>query len=695
MNYKEKLLTKLDFSAPGLQKAGALSKEGKVDEAFSLVVEHFRSRKDPQYLFEANQARNLKDEHILAEAEQVMNHHIFGYQFDGEIDWTFNPTSDTSRDNEWSWSLYRTIYWQPLARAYALTGDDRYVVEFTKQLRSFYDAWPAQYYIENEEEIGKTPFPGHAWRTIEAGIRIYTTWLPCMEIFRSSKAFDEETWAFFLCSIHDHGSFLSRHYSNHNRSSNWLSMEASALLQLGVMFPEFEDAKTWNSLGYKRVMHEVVYCFDNDGSHMERTPIYHLVASIAFLQAVKLCELNGIAVAPYAMPILEKSAEFVMRLVKPDFSTPMLGDADRTCLLSRISDTSVYEGMNLSFFPEDLNELRAYFSWMGELSGREDFLYLATGGKEGLPPKELDYRMQESGLYVMRTGWERTDSYFHMQAIQLERGERSTHSHNDTGHLELMIGGDDVLIDCGRYIYNSSCWTDWRHYFTHALAHNTLFVDDHLMGCIPGVGRVRGVRAFCHAFERRDDFLVMDISHNGYVFTEDPIYHRRKVGYIPSLEAAIVIDHITGLGNEDHDLRLTWNFASEQVSLVSEQVVHYTSVQGNDFTLGFAVTGEGNKNALCSVGPESDKAISSDPDWKASVYCGSEDPKAGWVSYGYPIRKPTGQVQISKQGRVPATFATVIARRALPFAIEVVGTEVQIRVGDKVVFADNDRLEVR
>ena len=379
-------------------------------------------------------------------------------------------------------------------------------------------------------------------------------------------------------------------------------------------------------MGYKRVMHEIIYCFDNDGSHMEHTPIYHLVASVAFLQAVQLCELNGMVVAPYAIPLLEKSAEFIMRLVKPDFSTPMIGDADRVSLLSLTCDTSVYEGMNLSFFPEDTNELRAYFAWMSLLTGRKDFLYLATGGKEGEAPQQLDFCMQESGLYVMHTGWETHDSYLHLQGISLERGEKSTHSHNDTGHLELMIGGDDILIDCGRYIYNSSSWTDWRHYFTHALAHNTLFVDDHQMGSIPGVPRVRGVRTFCHAFERKDDLLLMDISHNGYVFTEDPIFHRRKVAFIPSLEVAIIIDHVTGVGSMDHDLRFIWNFASEQVECVSKQVVHYTSKRGNPFTMGFAITDGDAEKAFCKVDRN---MMTCSPCWETHLYCGSEDPKAG------------------------------------------------------------------
>lgn len=696
MNCKEKLLTLLDFSMPGMEEAGRLSLAGDIDGAVSQVVRHFRERTAVHYLFEASEAECLKeDDGILEEAEAVMRHEIFGHAFNGPIDWRFNPTAETSRDNEWSWSLFRTIYWQPLARAYALTKDDRYVREIAEEMKSFYEAWPAQPFIDSEDEKPqKTPFPGHAWRTIETGIRIYTTWLPCFEIIRASSAFDDESWTIFLCSIHDHGTFLERHYSNHRHSSNWLSMEASSLLQLGIMFPEMSDSSKWTHAGYQRIMHEIAYCFDNDGVHMEHTPIYHLVASIAFLQAVRMCELNGIPVAPYAMPLLERSAEYLLRIVKPDFSTPMIGDADRNSLLDRKSDTSVYEGMNLSFFPDDLNELRGYFKLMARLTGRRDFLYVATGGAEGVAPAFLDYPMQESGLYVSRTGWTPSDSYVHVHGVQLERGEKSTHSHNDNGHVELMIHGEDVLIDCGRYIYNSSCWKDWRHYFTCALTHNTLYVDDHLMGAVPGVDRVRGVRTILHAFSRTDDYHLIDVSHNGYAFMDDPIFHRRKVVFLPSVEAAVVVDHVTGLGDSDHDLRLIWNFAGKDVVLVDDQVADFTTAQGTTFRMTSVATSETSDSILYEAGGDTSGTDGFQSEWRSVLYCGSEDPIAGWVSYGYPIREPIGQVQRCLQGRAPFTSVAVIGRKELPVRISLDGEQAMVTVGQKRISAGHDAVEV-
>ena len=411
MNYTDKLIELLDMENPAIKAMGEVTGD--------KLVSYFRDRKNPVYLFSISDAEKLKDDEILADAEKVMNHDIFGHKFNGPIDWKFNPTVETSRDNEWSWSLFRTIYWQPLARAYALTKDERYTREFLAEMHSFREAWPADEFLKDFTFVPKQPFPGTAWRTIETGIRVYTTWLPVFEIFRHSDVWTPEDLSSFILGLRDHALFLMGHYSNHDRSSNWLSMETSALLQIAIMFPELKESKEWFDTAYGRVMHEVRFCFSDNGIHMEKTPIYHMVASIAFAQALVMCRKNGIYVPDYAWEVIRRSALYICSLIKPDLSTPMIGDADRDDLTTRRADTSIYEGMNLSFFPEDLNELRAYMKWMYELFGDKEFLYFATLRKEGEAPKTNDYKFSEEGVYVMRSGWDEKADYLCLSDVSL------------------------------------------------------------------------------------------------------------------------------------------------------------------------------------------------------------------------------------------------------------------------------------
>lgn len=94
------------------------------------VVEHFRTRTAPAYLFTVDDMKNFQDEKVLEEAEEVMNHKIYGYQFPGETSGILILRQILPGIIEWSWSLFRHIYWQPLARAYVMTGDERYTKDF-------------------------------------------------------------------------------------------------------------------------------------------------------------------------------------------------------------------------------------------------------------------------------------------------------------------------------------------------------------------------------------------------------------------------------------------------------------------------------------------------------------------------------------------------------------------------------------
>ncbi len=671
MKPQELLMERLDFTYPGLEKAGKLLASGDQASAMAEIVKHFVTRENPKYLFERSEMETLDDPETFVEAQKTLDHDIFGYQFPGEIDWMFNPTAETSRDNEWSWSLFRHIYWQPLARAYVLTGDEKYTHEFLAQLRSFYEHWPVKPFMEDDTFEKTFSFPGHAWRTIETAMRFYTTWMPCYVAFRASKEWDEESWAIFLNLICDTADFLMGHYSNHNRSSNWLTMESSGLFQCGLLFPEMKHAKEWFHTGYQRVMHEMKYSFDNDGIHMERTPIYHLVAVIVYLQAYRLCLKNDIPVPPYALPIFEKAAEFLMYHIKPDLSTPMIGDADRDDLTTRRADTSIYEGMNLSFDPYDLNELRAFFRVMYELTGREDFRYFATCRKEGHPPEKRNYISADAGFFVMRTGWEEKDNYFHLHGVSLERGERSTHSHNDQGHLELQIKGEDILQDTGRYIYKSSIWKNWRAYIDSAKAHNTLEIENHRMGAVPETDpRVRGVRTHCHHFEETEEYQLIDISHNGYAFMEDPIFHRRRVVALPG-DIFIIDDQITGLAMEEHDFNLYFNFAPGTLTPQGKNDWHYTTVKGTNYR-------------IVTLG-----------DVESGILVGSENPIGGWVSYGYPIRQPIPQLRLTKHGKAPQRFVTVIAPAQSNVSGEIKGQQVLLQLGEKQIALLPESVEIQ
>ena len=157
------------------------------------------------------------------------------------------------------------------------------------------------------------------------------------------------------------------------------------------------------------------------------------------------------------------------------------------------------------------------------------------------------------------------------------------------------------------------------------------------MGAVPGVSRVRGVRLFLHRFEETGRFAVIDVSHNGYVFTDDPVYHRRVAVRLEK-DLYVLDDRITGLGLQDHDFRLTFNFAPGKLTGNGLEYTYETPL-GRSYSVTAA--------SDCKLLPQ--------------VLEGSEDPIGGWVSYGYSLRVPAPQLTLQRLGKAPFRCITVIA----------------------------------
>jgi hypothetical protein len=639
-----KFWSKLAKQHPVIKESFRYKEAGRDKEALEHIINYFRLRSEPVYLFSEKEVDEFYDKEILTEADAVCEGWILGHHFTGGIDWKYNATENTTRDGEWLWSLSRHQWWIVLGRAYRQTKDEKYAREAINQLKSFRKAWPMEPYLHTE--TANMIFPGDAWRSIEAAIRIYTIWIPFYYYFRDSLSWDAAGWISYLNGIHDHATYIQAHLTRYTRCPNWMAMESSSLFQLGILFPEFEESAQWQADGWQNICQESCYQFDQNGVHSERTPVYHLVSLIAVYQAWELARLNSIVVPPYLLTTVERGTNYLLGLIKPDLSLPMIGDADRITLRGRRADTSVFEGMNLTTDPHDLNEIRAHFRKAAAHCNRTDFSYFASAGEIGDPPKKLDYVLPEAGFLAARSGWKATDSYMLLTGVQLERGSNCAHSHRDAGHVEYIFHGEDVLIDTGRYLYGNCSQLDWWQYFASTPAHNTIGVDGFPMGHIPGqsgsntgCSTIRNIRTLIHQNISTPAFFAADLSHNGYSFLPQPVFHRRRVVFFRTTGVLLIEDRLTGAGK--HDIDLYFNFAPGNLvqDQGDKQVYHYQRGSLNDM--------------VCR--PLLAEGITS------CIRQGSENPKAGWVSYAYSEKEPTPQLTYSLTSRMPCTLYTLFS----------------------------------
>ena len=140
----------------------------------------------------------------------------------------------------------------------------------------------------------------------------------------------------------------------------------------------------------------------------------------------------------------------------------------------------------------------------------------------------------------------------------------------------------------------------------------------------------------CHRFEPGPDVDLIEVSHNGYAFMTDPVFHlRRVIALKPGVW--LIDDVLTGVG--DHTYRLSFNFPPQRLEADARAPGAYV------------YHGERVKARLLPLITEG---------LAARVLHGSTHPKGGWVSYGYGAKVPAPQVIYTRCGPAPARFVTAV-----------------------------------
>ena len=318
-------------------------------EAKSLhdFLHDFHSREKPLFFIDKINTKLPKE--ILAQSEEVIKDadEICAHNFDllgsekrnvdtqpGKIDWhrdfksgdRWNPQvfyTDTAiikgngSDIKVPWELSRFQHLPTLGKAYWLAGNEKYAREFVDEIEDWIESNPPMY--------------GVNWTTT-MGIAIRAVnWIWGYYFFKDSQEVSDEFLVKFLKSIFIHGrhirSNLERSLLRGINNNHYLS-DIVGLVYLGVMFPEFKEARKWREFGIKELVNAMKKQVYLDGVNYDGSMSYHRLVTELFLSATLLCLKNGINLPQWYMNRLEKMIDFIMYYTKPDGTTPQIGDND-------------------------------------------------------------------------------------------------------------------------------------------------------------------------------------------------------------------------------------------------------------------------------------------------------------------------------------------------------------------------------
>lgn len=363
------------------------------------------------------------------DADEALRGEIMGFHLGYPIDWAFNPEGSL----EWAHFLHRHHFLRSLVIGYAETGNPAY----SGVLENIVKDWIAA----NPVPIGSNGGAGPSWETLSVAWRL-REWLWLAGVTDAFRMFSPEARELMLRSVWEHAQSLVDHQGHPN---NWIIVESAALALAGMCFPGFRDARSWRESGIRRLATELERQFFRDGVHFEISPLYHAICFHALLEVREAAQKAREPLPNIFFDRLERCAEYLAGLCRPDFTWPSLNDSgsmdkDYTALLRKA----------------------------GDMLSRPDLQWIGSRGTEGRTPESGLRVFPDAGIAVMRSGYE-PDAHY---AVFRAGPAGASHVHEDVLSLEITAWGRPILVDPGITSYGPDALTD--HYRSRP-AHNTIF----------------------------------------------------------------------------------------------------------------------------------------------------------------------------------------------------------------------------
>lgn len=351
-----------------------------------------------------------------------------------EPDWL---TAAFPPDEEWRIEWSKFYYGLDLSFAYRETGDDEYRRTWERLALSWMRQVPVDF--DSSDVMG----------------RRIQNWIYAWDAFSSSPRFSGFADGFeeqILASLSEQVNHLRGHLT---AERNHRTLELYALFVAALALPELDADGSLFDLAVAELHRNLLTDIRHDGVQRENSTHYHMLVLRSFLGARENARRFGIEFPDGFDSHLERACEFAMHCHRPDGLIPALSD----------SDTGSYA---------DILKLAA------ELFSRPDFLYVATKGTHGTPPRDVNASFPDGGYFIQRSDWGDGDTaYEDARFLVFDCGSPGDggHGHYDLLNVEIAANGRPLVVDPGRYTYSEHGTENWRHWFKGTAAHNTVCVD--------------------------------------------------------------------------------------------------------------------------------------------------------------------------------------------------------------------------
>ncbi len=488
------------------------------------------------------------------------------------------------------WEVGRMAWATLLARAYWLSGDERYAEGFWQRVERFLRANPANL--------------GPHWSSAqEVALRLMALAFS-YTLLAAAKASTDARRAILSQALAAHAERIppSLSYAQAQNNNHLLS-EALGLWTAGILLPEHARSVTWREMGRKYFVEGIARQVTPEGTYSQHSANYHRLMLQLATWAQSLATHEQQALPQATLERLRAACRWLF------------------ALLDESSGQAANLGPNDGAYIFPLTVL-PFGDYRPALQAAA-----AALGTAGLPNGAWDELAAWLGLHPPHTSRRGKAA----QPVRLESGQawgylRAAHftgrpGHADQLHLDLWWRGFNITQDPGTYLYNAPA--PWNNALATTAVHNTLLLDD--ADQMTRAGRFLWLD-FAQATVLEHSPRRAAAEHNGY--RKLGLIHRRSVH--AGQHEWTVRDEVTG-DTHGHRGRLhwllpdwPWRIKGDTLSLRSPKGRVYIQVEGHALSLLRA--------------------------GKRLHGAAANSPTAGWVSYSYASKQPALALVVELEG---------------------------------------------
>lgn len=473
-----------------------------------------------------------------------------GYVYDINKHWSEIPDlSEQAGDIKYVWEKSRFSWLLTLIR---------YDYHFEKDLSEFV-------FGEIESWIDHNPVNcGPNWRcSQEISLRIFN-WYFALTYYRDSPALTEARWEKMLNVI-----YASLHHVYHHIDfsriavrNNHAITETLFLTLSEILFPFIPETKKWAKEGRKWFEEEIAYQIYDDGTFLQFSMNYHRVVIQLLTLGIAVTEQANKPFNAIVYDRAYKSLDFLYQCTQEENGwLPNYGSNDGA-LFFPWSDTdyrdyrpqlnSLHKLLTGEFLYEN-SQFSEESHWWG-IAQREDKHFPKLMKSDGIKEYPI------GGYVTIRDG--NTFTFIRCGS------HKDRPAQADNLHVDLWVGGKNVLRDSGSYKYNTT--PEYINYFMGTPSHNTVLVDDRSQMLKGGrfIWYYWTQREHCNIGET-DDAFVFTGTIKAYQFLNSNARVTRSVKKMKGQLRWIVVDEVVGL--DAFKKQQIWHVDANPVKFVAKE----------------------------------------------------------------------------------------------------------------------------